>query len=127
METPEPLTPQQLKSREYTHSLFQVFLTFKYMAFNNNDNKMKMMAVILYKYIRAVAHLCSIDLREYENMPSEKVELMPIFEYIRNNNIQLLTKEQLNDPNLKFNENSPVDFERFVLSNIYYITQSLSI
>ena len=61
-----------------------------------------------------------IDLKKI-NQP-ETINLIPIFEYISYNNIELydFSKINVNDVDVSKSE----DLEKFVLTHIYYITQS---
>jgi hypothetical protein len=52
---------------------------------------------------------------------AETINLIPVFEYISHNNIELydFTKIQVTDVDITKRE----DLERFVLTHVYYITQ----
>lgn len=105
----------------YVKSVFHVFQMVKKQSELHDDKKRKMIALIIYNYVKFMAYENDIDLKCFLVEP-EVLNLIPIFEYIAANNIQLyeFDKIQIEDVDIRKRE----DLERFVLSHIYYITQS---
>lgn len=104
----------------YIKSVFNVFQMVKRQSELHDDKKRKMIALIIYNYAKFMAYEHDIDLKTVEE--PNVLNLMPIFEYIAAKNIELyeFDKIQLEDVDVRKRE----DLERFVLSHIYYITQS---
>lgn len=104
---------------EFIVSVFNVFKMVNKKSEQMGDKKMKMIALVIYNYVRKLAKDNDYNLREINE--TDTINLIPIFEYINYNNIELydFTKIQMTDVDLSSNG----DLERFVLSHIYYITQ----
>jgi hypothetical protein len=79
-----------------------------------------MIALTIYNYALNQAKENEIDLKEFSL--STNINLIPIFEYVAYNNIQLydFSKIKMDDVDVRKKE----DLERFVLTHIYYITQN---
>jgi hypothetical protein len=105
---------------EFVESVFHVFNLVNKKAQKQRDNRLKMIGLTIYNYVRKIANDVNIDLKTL-NEP-EAINLIPIFEYISYNNIELydFSKINVNDVNVNKSE----DLEKFVLTHIYYITQS---
>ena len=54
-----------------------------------------------------------------------EINLIPIFEYISSNNIELLDFSNININDIDIRKKD--DLERFILTHIYYITQKNNI
>jgi hypothetical protein len=108
------------KIDSYVKSVFNVFQMVKKQAEQQDDKKRKMISLIIYNYARFMSYEYDIDLKTIEE--PTMLNLIPIFEYIAANNIELYEFDtiQLEDVDVRKRE----DLERFVLSHIYYITQS---
>lgn len=108
------------KMSEYVTSLFHVFLMVNKKATVNKDDRLKMIGLTIYNYAKYLAYENHIDLKTVDNNP-EHINLIPIFEYVATNNIELIefSNVQMDDIDITKKE----DLERFVLSHIYYITQ----
>ena len=63
------------------------------------------------------------DVNLKDLLEPEFINLIPVFEYISYNNIELydFTKIDINDVDITKN----ADLERFVLTHVYYITQKV--
>ena len=74
---------------------------------------------MVYNYINKLAKDNNVDLKTIED--AETINLIPVFEYISYNNIELydFTKIQVTDVDITKRE----DLEQFVLTHVYYITQ----
>jgi hypothetical protein len=109
------------KMDKYVESIFNVFRSLnKKMAIQQgNNDKIKMISLIIYNYVRYMAKQYNIILNElnYE----ESINLSYFFEYIEKNEIVLydFSKIELKDVDLSKKE----DLERYVLTHIYYLTQ----
>lgn len=108
------------KMDEYISSLFNVFQMVNKKAENQSDKRLKMIALVIFNYTKYMASEYKVSLMDIEKQ--ENINLIPIFEYISMNNIELLDfmNMDVNDINI----NKKEDLERFVLSHVYYITQS---
>lgn len=107
------------KMNEYIESLFIVFKTINKKAEMTSDKKMKMIGLTIYNYIRFIAKENDVDLKEISE--PECINLIPIFEYITTNNIQLYDFSNIKMTDVDISKNE--DLERYVLTHIYYITQ----
>ena len=100
-------------------SLFSVFKMVNKKGIEQKDKRLQMIAITIYNYTRYMATEHKVDLSTL--VEPEMINLIPIFEYVSCNNIELydFTKINIDDVDVKKKE----DLERFVLSHIYYITQ----
>ena len=108
------------KMPELVEAIFHVFKLVNKKAETQSDNRLKMIGLTIYNYVRKIANDMNIDLKTI-NQP-ECINLIPIFEYITYNNIELydFSRIDINDVDVSKSE----DLEKFVLTHIYYITQS---
>jgi hypothetical protein len=106
--------------QDYVESVYNVFRLVNGKAEKQNDKRFKYIALAIFNYVRKMAKDNDIDLREIKE--PESINLIPIFEYISHNSIELydFKKIQVSDIDTSKNE----DLERFILTHIYYITQS---
>ena len=88
-------------------------------AEQQQDKRLKMIGLTIYNYVRYMAKEYDIELKDIKEPDS--INLIPVFEYIAANNIELLdfTNININDIDITKKE----DLERFVISHVYYITQ----
>ena len=110
------------KMPDYVETLFNVFNLINTKAEKQQDKRLKMIALVIFNYIRKIAKDNDIDLKKFSQPTA--INLIPVFEYISHNNIQLydFTKIDIADVDTSKNE----DLERFVLTHVYYITQQKS-
>ena len=108
------------KISDYVTSIFNVFQLVNRKATVKQDNRLKMISLVIFNYARKMAAENNIDLKTIQEPSS--INLIPVFEYISFNNIELydFTKIDVSDVDTSKNE----DLERFVLTHVYYITQS---
>lgn len=108
------------KMAEYIASMYSVFQLINNKAEAQSDKRMKMISLMVFNYVRKLAKDHNVNLRELAE--PETINLIPVFEYITHNNIELydFAKISVNDVDTSKNE----DLERFVLTHIYYITQT---
>jgi hypothetical protein len=78
-----------------------------------------MIGLMIYNYIRKLAKDNNVDLKEIKE--TDVINLIPIFEYISYNSIELydFSKIEFTDVDTSTND----DLERFILTHVYYITQ----
>ena len=109
------------KMEDYIISLFNVFKNTNNLANKNNDKRLKIICLVLYNYTRYMAKEYNINLRENLEL-NNSINLIPIFEYISINNIELydFNKITFNDVDVTKKE----DLERYVLTYVYYLTQN---
>jgi hypothetical protein len=108
------------KIEEYISAIFNVFRMVKKKAETNKDNRLIMISLVIYNYSKYMAKEYGVNLLDVKE--GESINLIPVFEYISKNNIELLdfSNIDINDIDITKKE----DLERFVLSHVYYITQS---
>jgi hypothetical protein len=108
------------KMSNFIESIFNVFQLVNRKAEIQKDKRFKLIALSIYNYVRNLAKEYNINLNNIKE--PESINLIPIFEFITHNNIELydFTKINVEDVDVTKKE----DLERFVLTHIYYITQS---
>ena len=112
------------KIREYIEAVFDVFNFVNKKSQDQKNRRLQMISLTIYNYTRKMARDNNVNLNDFvktDVSSNEPVNLIPIFEYISYNNIELydFSKIDVNDVDVTKNE----DLERFVLSHVYYITQ----
>jgi DNA phosphorothioation-dependent restriction protein DptG len=107
------------KMPDYIESLFHVFKSINQKANALEDKRTKMIGLMVYNYINKLAKDNNVDLKTIKD--NETINLIPVFEYISHNNIELydFTKIEVADVDITKRE----DLERFILTHVYYITQ----
>ena len=118
------------RMNEYIETIFHVYIMVVKMTRNavndRNNDKLKCISSVIYNYVRQLAKVNGVDLtkinviKDVETVKTD-INLVPFFEYIAHNNIELydFTKIEKTDMDV----NNAADVERFVLSHIYYLTQ----
>jgi len=103
----------------YISSVFNVFQLVNRKAEQQQDKRMKIVALVIFNYVNFMAKEHNIELKNL--VEPESINLIPVFEYIAANNILLydFTTINMNDLDVTKKE----DLERYVLSHVYYITQ----
>jgi hypothetical protein len=110
------------KMKEYAVTIYNVFRKIQKNAKESKNNKMGYISIMIYNYYLNILKenkLTASDI-EIENI-SEDINLIPLFEYISYNQIELLDFSKININDIDINKKK--DIERFVLSHIYYLTQ----
>ncbi len=109
------------KMPEFIESVFNVFKMINKKAEKQKDQRLKMISLVVFNYVRKMAKDYNVNLKELPE--PEAINLIPVFEYISYNNIELFdfTKIDINDVDVTKN----TDLERFVLTHVYYITQKI--
>jgi hypothetical protein len=82
-----------------------------------------MISLVILNYINQQAKIHDVNLNDFKE--PEVINLIPIFEYITYNNIQLYDFSNININDVDTNKNE--DLEKFVLTHVYYITQKNNI
>lgn len=108
------------KMEDYVASIFSVFQMVNRKAEQQNDKRLKMIGLSIFNYSRYMAKEYNIDLKNISL--TESINLIPVFEYVAANNIELLDFLNININDIDITKKE--DLERFVLSHVYYITQS---
>jgi UV DNA damage repair endonuclease len=104
---------------DYIETLFNVFQLVNKKAERNQDKRFKMIGLMIYNYIRKLAKDNELDLKDIKE--AETINLIPVFEYISYNNIELYDFSKIEVKDVDTSNNA--DLERFVLTHVYYITQ----
>jgi hypothetical protein len=112
------------KMEDFIESIFNVFKLINTKSEQKKDKRLKAIALVIFNYLIKTAQDHQIDikkLREKDDPTTKEINLIPFFEYISYNNIELydFSKIDINDVNTTKKE----DLERFVLTHVYYITQ----
>jgi len=107
------------KMGEYITSVFNVFQMVNRKASEQQDKRLKMIGLTIYNYVRYMAKEYDVELRDIRE--PERINLIPVFEYVAANNIELydFSNINMNDVDITKKEH----LERFVISHVYYITQ----
>ena len=108
------------KMQDYIASIYNVFQLINGKAEKQSDKRMKMVALMVFNYVRKLAKDYDVNLRDL--VEPAAINLIPVFEYISHNNIELydFSKISVTDVDVSKNE----DLERFILTHVYYITQA---
>jgi hypothetical protein len=107
------------KMQEYITSLCDVAQMVNNKAREKRDKRQLAISLLISNYVIKLSKTHKIDLMQIKN--SEKANLIPIFEYISYNNIELLDFKNIDVNDIDTSKEE--DLERFILSHIYYITQ----
>jgi hypothetical protein len=107
------------KMEDYIVSVFNVFQLVNRKAEQQQDRRMKMVALVIYNYVRYMAKEYNLELKNV--VEPESINLIPIFEYVSTNNIELYDFKTINMNDLDVTKKE--DLEKYVLTHIYYITQ----
>ena len=87
--------------------------------------KLKCISLIIYNYLIKLVKDTDCNLSKLKSAApnSEKtdINLVPFFEYITHNNIELYDFSKIKETDMDVSNST--DIERFVLSHIYYLTQ----
>jgi hypothetical protein len=107
------------KMPDYVTSVFNVFQMVNRKAEQQQDKRLKVIGLTIYNYVRYMAKEFDVDLKAVTEPQS--INLIPIFEYIAANDIELLDFSNIDMKDIDVTRKE--DLERFVISHIYYITQ----
>lgn len=109
------------KIEDFIISVFNVFQLVNKKAEQYNDNRLKLTSLTIYNYCLYLSKQYHVNLKDI--CETNNINLIPIFEYISVNNIELFdfNNISINDVDVTKKE----DLERFVLTHVYYITQGV--
>ena len=107
------------KMNDYITSIFNVFNMVNKKADQQKDKRFKMIGLTIYNYAKYMAKEYEIDFKDIKEQ--ESINLIPVFEYVAANNIELLDFSNININDIDITKKE--DLERFVISHVYYITQ----
>ena len=107
------------KMEDFVTSIFNVFKMVNKKAERQQDKRLKIICLIIFNYVRYMAKEFDINLIDIKE--EESINLIPIFEYVAANNIELYDFSNIDIDDIDVTKKD--DLERFVLSHIYYITQ----
>ena len=110
------------KMNEYVNSLIDVFNMIRNKSLEKKDRRMHLISIMIYNYIQQLIKehkLTEIKL----NNNNGNVDLTPIFDYINYNNIEFFNFKKIDLDEVDISK--PSEIERFVLTHIYYITQTV--
>ena len=107
---------------EFIGAVLHVFHSVNKKAEKQKDKRLHVISLVIFNYVRKMASEHKIELKNIELKENEAINLIPIFEYINYNNIELydFSKIDMND----VDTSNSKDLERFVLSHVYYLTQA---
>jgi hypothetical protein len=117
------------KMNEYIDTIFQVYIMVVKMSQSkmtpvNNNDKLKCISLVIYNYLIKLVKDTEFDLNKLKSAPNNEkldINLVPFFEYIAHNNIELFDFSKIEETDMDVSNSA--DIERFVLSHIYYLTQ----
>ena len=114
------------KMNEYIDTIFQVYIMVVNMTRDstNKNSKLKYISLVIYNYLIKLAKDNEFDLTKLNSTANNEklyINLVPFFEYIAHNNIELYDFSKIEESDMDVND--AADVERFVLSHIYYLTQ----
>lgn len=113
------MTNRYDKMEDYIISVFNVFQMVNQKAEQQQDRRLKMIGLTIFNYVRYMAKEYEIDLKNIKE--PESINLIPVFEYVAANNIELYDFSNININDVDITKKE--DLERFVISHVYYITQ----
>jgi hypothetical protein len=108
------------KMHDYIESIFTVFRMINSKADYQQDKKLKIISLVIYNYVVKMSREFNVDLKSVTQKDS--INLIPFFEYISHNNIELYDFNKIKIEDVDTSKNT--DLERFVLTHIYYMTQN---
>jgi hypothetical protein len=107
------------KMQEYITSLCDVAQMVNNKGREKRDRRQLAISLMISNYVIQTAKAHNINLMQIHNNPC--VNLIPIFEYVAANNVELYDFKTINMNDLDVTKKE--DLERFVLTHVYYITQ----
>ena len=107
------------KMEDYITSMFSVFKMINKRPELKRNTKFQMISLVILNYVTYMAKQQKISLRGI--VEQDNVNLIPIFESIAVNNIELSDFETINITHIDIT--NKLDIEKFVLTHVYYITQ----
>lgn len=99
----------------YIETIFCIYNVVNMNADKKRDGHLKGVAMMIYNYVIDMAKEHSVNLKEIKR--PEKIEMKPLYEYIRNKNIQLFDLNNMKKGELDVKCEG--DIERYMLSHIF--------
>ena len=119
------------KMNEYIDTIFNVYIMVVKMTSDSTNkranDKLKCISLVIYNYLIKLVKDTDFDLSKLKSVQNSSeyakmnINLVPFFEYIAHNNIELYDFSKIEENDIDVND--AADVERFVLSHIYYLTQ----
>lgn len=107
----------------FIETIYRIFLLANRKAEMQQDKRLKFICLAIFNYVRDLAKEHEVDLRTITFDPANTtVNLVPFFAYIEKNEVQLLNLQTATINSI--NVGNKKDLERYVLSQVYYLTQS---
>jgi hypothetical protein len=107
------------KMSDFIETIYNVFKNVNHQANTKNDTRLKFIALLIMNYLNKITKDNEVDLKQLPE--SIYINLIPFFEYITFNNIELFEFDKIKIDDIDISKSE--DIERFVLSHIYYLTQ----
>lgn len=107
------------KMPDFIEAVYNLFQSVNRVSRENNDKRQNQISLLIYAYIRKIAQDNNVSLNDF--VEPKVINLIPIFEYISHNNIELFDFENIKITDVDTSKSE--DLERFILTHIYYITQ----
>jgi hypothetical protein len=109
--------------RDFIETIFHIFTIFNQKANNQNDRKMKLIALMIFNYVLYLSKEHNIQLSECLPLRHEsEINLSPLFQYIDQHAVQLYNFQTIQMEEVDLSNKQ--DLERFVLTHLYYVTQN---
>jgi hypothetical protein len=102
---------------KYIETIFGIYNVINLNSDKKCDGNLKAFAIILYNYITDFAAHNNIDLTQFKR-PKE-INMAPLYEYIKTQNINLFSLTSLADGKLNFKQKGVL--ETYILSQIFHI------
>ena len=105
---------------QFIETIYNVYLNVFQNAKTTNNRKLQSIAMIIYNYLMKLFIDHNVSMHDMKI--TDEINMIPFFQFIENNNIQLFDFENIQE--CEMNTNNEKDIERFVLSHIYCLTQN---
>jgi hypothetical protein len=113
--------PVYEKMEEYIQSIFDVFQMIHKKAVSSDNKRLQMISILLFNYLMCLTNQHKVEIKKDEK-EKEYINLIPVFEYVAFHQIELYEFDKIEMSDVDTNKKE--DLERFVLTHVYYLTQS---
>jgi hypothetical protein len=107
------------KMPDFIEAVYNLFQSVNRVSLETKDKRFNTISLLIYSYIKKIADDNNVSLTEF--VEPKVINLIPIFEYISHNNIELYDFENIKLTDVDTTKRE--DLEKFILTHIYYITQ----
>jgi len=107
------------KMPDFIEAVYNLFQSVNRVSRELKDKRLNTISLLIYSYIKKIADDNKVSLTEF--VEPKVINLIPIFEYISHNNIELYDFENIKITDVDTTKRE--DLEKFILTHIYYITQ----